>query len=112
MRAPASTKSTTKTSQVPEGMVEAMSKIDRAKKLEAFERWADAVEADDLVEIDTTALKALMELAEQRTAIAAQIAEAVRRARADCRSWSEIGLMLGVSKQAAQRKYASSASAA
>ena len=73
-----------------------MSKADRAKKLEAFERWADTVDADDLVELDTTALKALRELSEQRTAVEAQLIEAVRRARADHRSWSEIGLMLGV----------------
>ena len=62
----------------------------RAKKLEAFERWADTVDADDLVELDTTALKALRELSEQRTAVEAQLIEAVRRARADHRSWSEI----------------------
>jgi hypothetical protein len=90
---------------VPEGMVEAVSKVDRANKLVAFERWADSVEVDDLVVVDTTALKALMDLAEQRTAVEAQLVEAVRGARSDHHSWSEIGLMLGVSKQAAQRKH-------
>lgn len=82
-----------------------MSKADRAKKAEALERWADAVNSDDLVEVDTTTLKMLMDLSEQRTAVETQLVEAVRRARADHHSWSEIGLMLGVSKQAAQRKY-------
>ncbi len=85
-----------------------MSKTDRAKKLEAFERWADSVDADDLVVLDTTALKSLMELSEQRTAVEAQLVEAVRQARADHHSWSKIGMMLGVSKQAAQRKYRAS----
>ncbi|MGD9703406.1 MAG: hypothetical protein AB7Q42_13915 [Acidimicrobiia bacterium] len=89
-----------------------MSKADRSKKLEAFERWAHAVDADDLVVVDTTALKALMELSAQRTAVEAKLADAVRRARADHHSWSEIGLMLGVSKQAAQRRYGKLTSAA
>jgi hypothetical protein len=93
-------------------MVEAVNKADRAKKLEAFERWADRVDADDLVVVDTSALRALMQLSEQRTAVEAQLVEAVRQARADQHSWSEIGLMLGVSKQAAQRKYGRAASAA
>jgi hypothetical protein len=34
-----------------------------------------------------------------------ELAESVLAARAAKRSWSEIGAMLGVSKQAAQRKY-------
>lgn len=89
-----------------------MSKADRAQKLEAFERWAAEVDANHLVVLDTTALKALMELSEQRTAVEAQLLEAVRQARADHHSWSEIGLMLGVSKQAAQRRYGKFTSAA
>lgn len=44
-------------------------------------------------------------LAESQTAIELQLVEAVRRARADHQSWSMIAFMLGVSKQAAQRKY-------
>lgn len=86
-------------------MVEAMSKTDRAAKAEALERWANAVDADELAEVDTTTLKTLLDLSEQRIAVEAQLVEAVRQARADHHSWSEIGLMLGVSKQAAQRKY-------
>ena len=46
-----------------------------------------------------------MELSRQRSAVDLQLVEAVRQARADHHSWSEIGVMLGVSKQAAQRKY-------
>jgi len=33
------------------------------------------------------------------------LVEAIRSARRADRSWSEIGTMLGVSKQAAQKKY-------
>lgn len=39
--------------------------------------------------------------------VEAELTEAVRSARQAHRSWSEIGTMLGVSKQAAQRKYGS-----
>ena len=54
-------------------MVEAMSKADRAKKLEVFERWTDSVSVDQLVEVDTTALTALIELSEQRSGRREQI---------------------------------------
>ncbi len=77
----------------------------RAERAAALETWADRVDADDLVPADTEALRAIAELAEQRDGVDAAIIEAVRSARAAGRSWSEIGAMLGVSKQAAQRKY-------
>jgi hypothetical protein len=53
----------------------------------------------------------IAELAERREEVEAEITEAVRTARQAHRSWSEIGTMLGVSKQAAQRKYGSNVSA-
>lgn len=79
----------------------------RAERAAALESWAETVQADDLVTADTDALKAIAELAERRDEVDAALLEAVRSARAAHRSWSEIGAMLGVSKQAAQRKYAS-----
>ncbi len=78
----------------------------RAERAAALELWADEVEADELVRADTEALKTIAELAERRDEVDAALLEAVRTARAADRSWSEIGAMLGVSKQAAQRKYA------
>jgi hypothetical protein len=78
----------------------------RAERAAALEAWADTVEADELVTVDTDALRAIAELAERRDEVDAALLEAVRSARAAHRSWSEIGAMLGVSKQAAQRKYA------
>lgn len=78
----------------------------RAERAEALEAWADRVQSDDLVTADTEALRVIAELAEQREGVDAAIVEAVRSSRAAHRSWSEIGAMLGVSKQAAQRKYA------
>lgn len=80
--------------------------LTRAERAAALERWADEVDSDALVPADTEALREIAELAEQRAEVDAAITEAVRSARAAHRSWSEIGAMLGVSKQAAQRKYA------
>jgi len=85
----------------------------RAQKAAALERWANAVaDDDDLRAVDTTVLQELRRLADQRATVEAEVVLAVRRARAANRSWSEIGAMLGVSKQAAQRKYGRSSSAA
>jgi len=83
----------------------------RAQRAAALETWADRVEPDDLVVAETDALRAIAELSEQREGVDAALADAVRSARRADRSWSEIGAMLGVSKQAAQRKYAKRASA-
>lgn len=93
-------------------MVEAMTKESRAKKAGALERWANEVQPDALVEIDTTELRHLGELAQQRATLDSELREAVLAARRSDHSWSEIGTMLGVSKQAAQRKYVRAASAA
>ena len=83
----------------------------RAERAAALEAWADRVDSDELVTADTDALRVIAELAEQRDRVDAALVEAVRAARAAHRSWSEIGAMLGVSKQAAQRKYSKLVSA-
>jgi len=83
----------------------------RTQRAAALEEWAERVEADDLVVADTEALRTIAELAEQRDEVDTALVEAIRSARAADRSWSEIGMMLGVSKQAAQRKYARTLSA-
>jgi hypothetical protein len=84
-------------------MVDAMTS--RADRAAALERWADNVTEDELREVDLSPLREIAELADQRMVIDAELTDAVRRARLARRSWSEIGAMLGVSKQAAQRKY-------
>jgi hypothetical protein len=83
----------------------------RAERAEALEKWADRVDTTDLRIADTDALRAIAELVERRDEVDEELTEAVRSARRAHRSWSEIGAMLGVSKQAAQRKYASKTSA-
>jgi hypothetical protein len=84
------------------------SRVERAK---ALEEWAERVEPSDLEVADTEALRTIAELAERREVVEEELTEAVRSARQAHRSWSEIGTMLGVSKQAAQRKYGSKVSA-
>ena len=78
----------------------------RAERAAALESWAETVQADELVTADTDALKAIAEITVRRCQVGAALLEAVRSARVAHRSRSEIGAMLGVSKQAAQRKYA------
>ncbi|MCB0975635.1 MAG: AsnC family protein [Actinobacteria bacterium] len=78
----------------------------RAHQATALEEWATAVEPEALVPADTASLQAIAELTERRNELDRALLGAVQVARAERRSWSEIGAMLGVSKQAAQRKYA------
>ena len=89
-----------------------MTKTTRADKAAALERWTDNVEAGELAAVDTSALRQLAKLAEQREALDDEVTDAVHAARRANRSWSEIGTMLGVSKQAAQRKYGRHAASA
>jgi len=79
----------------------------RAQRANALERWADEVGTSDLVEAHTEALRSIAELVDQRDDVDTALLAAISDARRADRSWSEIGAMLGVSKQAAQRKYAS-----
>ena len=90
-------------------MVDTMTRT-RAQRASALERWADEVDTSDLVEAQTAALRSIAELVDQRDDVDTALLAAVSDARRADRSWSEIGAMLGVSKQAAQRKYASTIS--
>ncbi len=78
----------------------------RAERAEALERWADDVDSTDLKVADTDALRSIAELTEKRNEVDEDLVVAVRSARRAEHSWAEIGAMLGVSKQAAQHKYA------
>lgn len=83
----------------------------RAERAAALEAWADTVDPADLRSADTTVLRHIAQLAQQRDDVDTELAESVQTARAARCSWSEIGAMLGVSKQAAQRKYGTKAPA-
>lgn len=78
----------------------------REERAANLERWADEVDSNDLREVDTDALRQIAELVDQRRHVEDELGAAVRAARRAHRPWSEIGAMLGVTKQAAQRKYA------
>ncbi len=78
----------------------------RAQRAKALEQWADKVDPADLVVADTGSLRTIAELAKRRGELDAALVEAIRSARRADRSWTEIGAMSGVTKQAAQRKYA------
>ena len=77
----------------------------RAERAAALNKWADDVDPADLEVADTAALRAIAQLADERDEVDDKLTDAIRAARLSDRSWSEIGAMLGVSKQAAQRKY-------
>lgn len=76
------------------------------ERAEAFEAWADSVHPADLEPADTRALQAITRLADLRKEVDEAILEAVREARGKGHTWAEIGAMLGVTRQAAQPKYA------
>jgi hypothetical protein len=82
----------------------------RSHQAAALEDWADRVVQAELIEIDSDELKAIAQFASRRDLLEDALIEAVRAARQCGRSWSEIGTMLCVSKQAAQKKYAKLAS--
>lgn len=77
----------------------------RAERAASLEAWADNVDPAELRSADTDALRHIAALPRQRDDVDAELTRTVHAARAAHRSWSEIGAMLGVSKQAAQRKY-------
>jgi hypothetical protein len=55
---------------------------------------------------DTTDLRALAEAVDAVRAGEARVRELVARARANGRSWGEVGVALGVSRQAARERFA------
>lgn len=60
---------------------------------------------------DTTDLRTLAETVDSVRAGEARVRELVARARANGRSWGEIGIALGVSRQAARERFAEKISA-
>jgi hypothetical protein len=69
-----------------------------------FEEWAATLTRDDFQ--DTTDLRAIAEASEGVRAGQARVLELVELARANGRSWGQIGIALGVSRQAARERFA------
>ena len=83
----------------------------REERAKALEDRADRVDPAELRYADTEVLRKIAAPAQRRSEVEDDLTAAVRSARRAQRTWSEIGAMLGVSKQAAQRKYVSKISA-
>lgn len=77
-----------------------MNETERAEKL------LDTVDPDTMEVENTEDLKAIADAADTLSAVEAQLTEAVEIARARGRSWTRIGIALGVSRQAARQRYA------
>lgn len=76
--------------------------IERAS--ERFEQWADSLEPGDFDDI--TDLRTVAQAAESVQAADARLREAVQTARLNGRSWNQIAVALGVSRQAARQRFA------
>jgi len=76
---------------------------------EEIQRAAKLAEAFDPAGVpidDTTDLRTLAEAVDAVRAGEARVRELVARARANGRSWGEVGIALGVSRQAARERFA------
>lgn len=73
--------------------------IQRAAKL------AETFDPSNVPKDDTMDLRAIAEAVESVRASEARVRELVARARANDRSWGEIGIALGVSRQAARERF-------
>jgi hypothetical protein len=69
-----------------------------------FEQWADTLTRNDFE--DVTDLRAIAEATDSVRAGEARVRELVQLARANGRSWTQIGIALGVSRQAARERFA------
>ena len=74
--------------------------IQRAAKL------AQGLDPSGIPMDDTTDLRTLAEAVDSVRAGEARVRELVALARANARSWGEIGIALGVSRQAARERFA------
>ena len=74
-----------------------------------FEEWADSLDTDTAEVEDISDLRAVADAAEAASRLEVQMAERVAIARGRGRSWNQIALALGVSRQAARQRFAASA---
>ena len=96
--------------QVPERMDRVSHVSD--DEVKAFEEWADRVTAAELRPADMGSLRLIAPLADERARLDRELTAAVVASRQEGHSWAMIGVMLGVSKQAAQQKYGAKAASA
>ena len=70
-----------------------------------FERLADEVDPATIEADETEDLRAIAAASESARADAGRLREAVETARARGRSWNQIAVALGVSRQAARQRF-------
>lgn len=75
------------------------------QELERYAKLAETFDPSGLTPDDVTDLRAIAEAVDQLHATEARIRELVELARANDRSWSQIGIALGVSRQAARERF-------
>ena len=83
--------------------------IERAAQ--RFEQLADDLDPDDVEAHDTDDLRQVATASDAVRADELRLREAVRSARAHGRSWNQISVALGVSRQAARQRFADRANA-
>lgn len=76
-----------------------------AEKLAALEKWAEEVDPADLKPAPLESMGVVAAWINQQEGVNEALARAVADARTRGVTWSQIGEMLGVSKQAARQKY-------
>jgi DNA-directed RNA polymerase specialized sigma24 family protein len=71
------------------------------------ERWLDEMDPTELDDpaADSTSLRRVGFALDAVTSSENELAEAVRLARVDGRSWNDIAAVLGISRQATQKRY-------
>jgi len=76
------------------------------QEIQRVARLAEEFDPSDARMDDTTDLRTLAEAVDSVRAGEARVRELVARARANGRSWGEVGIALGVSRQAARERFA------
>lgn len=71
-----------------------------------LEQWLDTVDPADIEWKDTSDLRAIARATDTIAAGNATLRQAVAHARLNGRSWGEIAIALGVSRQAARERFA------
>jgi hypothetical protein len=81
------------------------------EEIQLAAKLAEKFDPSDISMDDTTDLRMLAEAVDGVRTGEARVRELVARARANGRSWGEIGIALGVSRQAARERFAEKISA-
>ncbi len=82
-----------------------------AEKLAAFEKWADEVKPEDLKPATLEQMGGMAKWINQFEHVSEALVTAVAEAMSRGLTWADVGELLGVSAEAARKKYGSRVSA-